>query len=225
MKKMWLRSSDARFLSPLSGTTIPPLLNSTSNNLYLSFSSDISVSAAGFHLEYTGDKSLPDATGHRCYTSQQLKWCLITAIGLESCPEPQTPNYGIRQGDRFMVGDVVQFSCEQGYSLQVKAPICPAHIQFDAGCTDWARLRPRVAPHTPHFWGLATRLNHLKLICMSDLMLLNISTNHASLFIYWVSSSGFSAKHTALLGFVQLLNNVSRCCDQSNRVAARSSRG
>jgi len=46
--------------------------------------------------------------------------CFISAIGLESCPEPQTPNYGIRQGDRFMVGDVVQFSCEQGYSLQVK---------------------------------------------------------------------------------------------------------
>lgn len=41
--------------SLLSGTTIPPLLNSTSNNLYLSFSSDISVSAAGFHLEYTGN--------------------------------------------------------------------------------------------------------------------------------------------------------------------------
>ncbi len=41
-------------LTLLSGTTIPPLLNSTSNNLYLSFSSDISVSAAGFHLEYTG---------------------------------------------------------------------------------------------------------------------------------------------------------------------------
>ncbi|KAF3707384.1 CUB and sushi domain-containing protein 3 CUB and sushi multiple domains protein 3 [Channa argus] len=80
-------------LGSYSGTTIPPLLNSTSNNLYLSFSSDISVSAAGFHLEYT-------------------------AIGLESCPEPQTPNYAIRHGDRFMVGDVVQFSCEQGYSLQ-----------------------------------------------------------------------------------------------------------
>lgn len=44
----------------------------------------------------------------------------LSAIGLESCPEPQTPSYGIRQGDRFMVGDVVQFSCEQGYSLQVK---------------------------------------------------------------------------------------------------------
>uniref|UniRef100_A0A4W6DPK5 CUB and Sushi multiple domains 3 n=1 Tax=Lates calcarifer TaxID=8187 RepID=A0A4W6DPK5_LATCA len=85
-------------LGSYSGTTIPQLLNSTSNNLYLSFSSDISVSAAGFHLEYT-------------------------AIGLESCPEPQTPNYGIRQGDRFMVGDVVQFSCEQGYSLQGNAHI------------------------------------------------------------------------------------------------------
>ncbi|XP_072226798.1 CUB and sushi domain-containing protein 3 [Leuresthes tenuis] len=90
--------SHAPRLGSYSGTTIPPLLNSTSNNLYLSFSSDISVSAAGFHLEYT-------------------------AIGLESCPEPQTPNYGIRQGDRFMVGDVVQFSCEQGYSLQGHAHI------------------------------------------------------------------------------------------------------
>ncbi|MEQ2158244.1 CUB and sushi domain-containing protein 3, partial [Goodea atripinnis] len=44
-------------------------------------------------------------------------------IGLESCPEPLTPNYGIRQGERFMVGDVVQFSCEHGYSLQGNAHI------------------------------------------------------------------------------------------------------
>jgi len=41
-----------------SGTTIPPLLNSTSNNLYLNFQSDISVSAAGFHLEYTGNAEM-----------------------------------------------------------------------------------------------------------------------------------------------------------------------
>uniref|UniRef100_A0A3B3YU70 CUB and Sushi multiple domains 3a n=1 Tax=Poecilia mexicana TaxID=48701 RepID=A0A3B3YU70_9TELE len=84
-------------LGSYSGTTIPPLLNSTSNNLHLSFSSDISVSAAGFHLEYTG----------KCHDYFS----------------PQTPNYGIRQGDRFMVGDVVQFSCEQGYSLQGNAHI------------------------------------------------------------------------------------------------------
>uniref|UniRef100_A0A803YKR6 CUB and Sushi multiple domains 3 n=1 Tax=Meleagris gallopavo TaxID=9103 RepID=A0A803YKR6_MELGA len=75
----------------LGRTTIPPLLNSTSNNLYLNFQSDISVSAAGFHLEYTG---------------------------LDSCPEPQTPSNGIKIGDRYMVGDVVSFQCDQGYSLQ-----------------------------------------------------------------------------------------------------------
>lgn len=44
------------------GTTIPQLLNSTSNNLYLTFQSDISVSAAGFHLEYTGMRR--DALSH-----------------------------------------------------------------------------------------------------------------------------------------------------------------
>lgn len=42
------------FTLSITGTTIPQLLNSTSNNLYLTFQSDISVSAAGFHLEYTG---------------------------------------------------------------------------------------------------------------------------------------------------------------------------
>ncbi|KAK2515249.1 hypothetical protein Q9233_014448 [Columba guinea] len=85
--------NNAPRLGSYSGTTIPPLLNSTSNNLYLNFQSDISVSAAGFHLEYT-------------------------AIGLDSCPEPQTPSSGIKIGDRYMVGDVVSFQCDQGYSLQ-----------------------------------------------------------------------------------------------------------
>lgn len=48
---------------------------------------------------------------------------VFLAIGLESCPEPQTPNYGIKLGDRYMVGDVVQFQCEQGYSLQVRQTV------------------------------------------------------------------------------------------------------
>lgn len=122
-EKVWSWTSVPLFLCLcFLGTTIPPLLNSTSNNLYLSFSSDISVSAAGFHLEYTGNNfiflfCLP------IYYIGNNPWnnldYLLSAIGLESCPEPQTPNYGLRQGDRFMVGDVVQFSCEQGYSLQV----------------------------------------------------------------------------------------------------------
>ncbi|KAF3691668.1 CUB and sushi domain-containing protein 3 CUB and sushi multiple domains protein 3 [Channa argus] len=81
-------------LGSYSGTTIPQLLNSTSNNLYLTFQSDISVSAAGFHLEYT-------------------------AIGLDSCPEPLPPSNGQKVGDRYTVGDMVAFQCDQGFSLQL----------------------------------------------------------------------------------------------------------
>lgn len=212
----------------LLGTTIPPLLNSTSNNLYLSFSSDISVSAAGFHLEYTGDKSAPRASSHLFDTQQPLNWCLITAIGLESCPEPQTPNYGIRQGDRFMVGDVVQFGCEQGYSLQVKASFS-ADIQSN-------RTHRLIAPmphessltHNTHRrFGVWLRVSSFKWF-KTDLHVWSDAIRYfhkPPLMIYllgeleWFSKH---TKHTALLGFVQLLNNILRCCDQSNRDAAHS---
>nr|XP_032815088.1 CUB and sushi domain-containing protein 3-like isoform X2 [Petromyzon marinus] len=80
-------------LGSFSGTSIPALINSTSNQLFLHFHSDISVSAAGFHLEYT-------------------------AVGLASCPEPEIPSNGIRLGERYLVNDVVTFQCELGYTLQ-----------------------------------------------------------------------------------------------------------
>ncbi|XP_072264529.1 CUB and sushi domain-containing protein 1 [Pyxicephalus adspersus] len=80
-------------LGSFSGTTVPALLNSTSNQLYLHFHTDISVSAAGFHLEYK-------------------------TVGLTSCPEPLVPMNGIKNGDRYMVNDVVSFQCEPGYTLQ-----------------------------------------------------------------------------------------------------------
>uniref|UniRef100_A0A8C3UBV4 CUB and Sushi multiple domains 2 n=1 Tax=Catharus ustulatus TaxID=91951 RepID=A0A8C3UBV4_CATUS len=77
----------------LAGTTVPALLNSTSNQLYLHFYSDISVSAAGFHLEYK-------------------------TVGLSSCPEPPVPANGLKVGERYLVNDVVSFQCEPGYALQ-----------------------------------------------------------------------------------------------------------
>ncbi|XP_073482747.1 CUB and sushi domain-containing protein 1 [Aquarana catesbeiana] len=80
-------------LGSFSGTTVPALLNSTSNQLYLHFHTDISVSAAGFHLEYK-------------------------TVGLTACPEPLVPMNGIKNGDRYMVNDVVSFQCEPGYTLQ-----------------------------------------------------------------------------------------------------------
>ncbi|XP_036402136.1 CUB and sushi domain-containing protein 1-like [Megalops cyprinoides] len=80
-------------LGSFSGTTAPALLNSTSNQLYLHFHTDISVVAAGFHLEYK-------------------------TVGLTTCPEPLVPSNGIKTGDRYMVNEVVSFSCEPGYVLQ-----------------------------------------------------------------------------------------------------------
>uniref|UniRef100_A0A8B9RZV4 CUB and Sushi multiple domains 2 n=1 Tax=Accipiter nisus TaxID=211598 RepID=A0A8B9RZV4_9AVES len=83
----------ATMLGSFSGTTVPALLNSTSNQLYLHFYSDISVSAAGFHLEYK-------------------------TVGLSSCPEPPIPGNGLKIGERYLVNDVVSFQCEPGYALQ-----------------------------------------------------------------------------------------------------------
>uniref|UniRef100_A0A7N8WY87 CUB and Sushi multiple domains 1 n=1 Tax=Mastacembelus armatus TaxID=205130 RepID=A0A7N8WY87_9TELE len=80
-------------LGSFSGTTAPALLNSTSNQLLLHFQSDISVVAAGFHLEYK-------------------------TVGLTTCPEPMIPANGIKTGDRYMVNEVVAFTCESGYTLQ-----------------------------------------------------------------------------------------------------------
>ncbi|KAG8517559.1 LOW QUALITY PROTEIN: CUB and sushi domain-containing protein 1, partial [Galemys pyrenaicus] len=83
-------------LGSFSGTTVPALLNSTSNQLYLHFQSDISVAAAGFHLEYKS---------------------------LAACPEPALPSNGIRTGDRYLVNDVLSFQCEPGYTLQGRSHI------------------------------------------------------------------------------------------------------
>lgn len=52
--KHWLALSHLYSLS-FAGTTAPALLNSTSNQLLLHFQSDISVVAAGFHLEYKSE--------------------------------------------------------------------------------------------------------------------------------------------------------------------------
>uniref|UniRef100_A0A8C5AFZ7 CUB and Sushi multiple domains 2 n=1 Tax=Gadus morhua TaxID=8049 RepID=A0A8C5AFZ7_GADMO len=77
----------------LNCTTVPALLNSTSNQLYLHFFSDISVSAAGFRLEYK-------------------------TVSLTSCPEPLVPMSGFKVGERLQMNNVVSFQCEPGYTLQ-----------------------------------------------------------------------------------------------------------
>ncbi|KAB5530866.1 hypothetical protein PHYPO_G00134270 [Pangasianodon hypophthalmus] len=80
-------------LGSFSGTSVPALLNSTSNQLYLHFFSDISVSAAGFRLEYK-------------------------TVSLTSCPEPVIPMNGFKVGERLQMNNVVSFQCDPGYTLQ-----------------------------------------------------------------------------------------------------------
>ncbi|XP_012879669.1 PREDICTED: CUB and sushi domain-containing protein 1-like [Dipodomys ordii] len=94
LETVWCRSDG----HPGDRTTVPALLNSTSNQLYLHFQSDISVAAAGFHLEYK-------------------------TVGLTACQEPTLPSNGIKIGDRYMVNDVLSFQCEPGYTLQGRSHI------------------------------------------------------------------------------------------------------
>lgn len=78
------------FILFITGTTIPQLLNSTSNNLYLTFQSDISVSAAGFHLEYTGMR--------RDGLSACLSLCLLSVCFYVSiCHQPPAAAQGFKE--------------------------------------------------------------------------------------------------------------------------------
>jgi hypothetical protein len=49
---------------------------------------------------------------------------LHLAVGLTACPEPVVPANGIKTADRYMVNEVVSFSCEPGYMLQVRSVLC-----------------------------------------------------------------------------------------------------
>lgn len=59
----------------LLGTTVPALLNSTSNQLYLHFYSDISVSAAGFHMEYKSKSTYGFKKVVRFMEERSMKGC------------------------------------------------------------------------------------------------------------------------------------------------------
>lgn len=73
-----------------------------------------------------------------------FEFCVFTAIGLDTCPEPQTPTYAIKVGDRYMVGDVVMFQCEQGYSLQVRPMCCLKHTGHLTYFVHWSLLHKQL---------------------------------------------------------------------------------
>uniref|UniRef100_A0A669EUV2 CUB and Sushi multiple domains 2 n=1 Tax=Oreochromis niloticus TaxID=8128 RepID=A0A669EUV2_ORENI len=107
-----LEVRDGRFpSSPLigsyQGTQVPQFLISTSNFLYLLFTTDKSHSDIGFRIRYES-KDLP-----------------------HHCVDPGIPVNGQRHGNDFYVGALVTFSCDAGYTLSDSEPLeCEPNFQW-----------------------------------------------------------------------------------------------
>uniref|UniRef100_A0A3B5KPA0 CUB and Sushi multiple domains 3a n=1 Tax=Xiphophorus couchianus TaxID=32473 RepID=A0A3B5KPA0_9TELE len=108
-----LEVRDGRFpSSPLigsyQGTQVPQFLISTSNFLYLLFTTDKSHSDIGFRIRY---ETLQLQSDH--------------------CVDPGIPVNGQRHGNDFYVGGLVTFSCDAGYTLSDAEPLeCEPNFQW-----------------------------------------------------------------------------------------------
>lgn len=63
------------------------------------------------------------------------KWLesIFTEIEKESCGDPGTPLYGIREGDGFSNRDVLRFECQFGFELiGEKSIVCQENNQWSA---------------------------------------------------------------------------------------------
>ncbi|KAK2106415.1 CUB and sushi domain-containing protein 2 [Saguinus oedipus] len=125
------RTYSAPLIGVYHGTQVPQFLISTSNYLYLLFSTDKSHSDIGFQLRYESES--------RCGRS-------ISAITLQSdhCLDPGIPVNGQRHGNDFYVGALVTFSCDSGYTLSDGEPLeCEPNFQ-------WSRALPSCEGEAHH---------------------------------------------------------------------------
>lgn len=68
-----------------------------------------------------------------CLFSSTIKFFISTEIEKESCGDPGTPLYGIREGDGFSNRDVLRFECHFGFELiGEKSIICQENNQWSA---------------------------------------------------------------------------------------------
>uniref|UniRef100_A0A663DUY6 CUB and Sushi multiple domains 2 n=1 Tax=Aquila chrysaetos chrysaetos TaxID=223781 RepID=A0A663DUY6_AQUCH len=92
----------------LTGSFVPDLIVSMSNQMWLHLQTDESVGSIGFKVNYK-------------------------EIEKESCGDPGTPLYGIREGDGFSNRDVLRFECQFGFELiGEKSIICQENNQWSA---------------------------------------------------------------------------------------------
>ncbi|XP_059810215.1 CUB and sushi domain-containing protein 2-like [Hypanus sabinus] len=79
-------------LHVLTGTNVPDLIVSTSNQMWLKFQTDETNSMLGFKA-------------------------IFTEIEQGTCSDPGTPAYGKRQGNSFLHGDTLRFECLPAFEL------------------------------------------------------------------------------------------------------------
>uniref|UniRef100_A0A452ILC5 CUB domain-containing protein n=1 Tax=Gopherus agassizii TaxID=38772 RepID=A0A452ILC5_9SAUR len=80
------------FSSRLTGSFVPDLIVSMNSQMWLHLQTDESVGSIGFKVNYK-------------------------EIEKESCGDPGTPLYGIREGDGFSNRDILRFECQFGFEL------------------------------------------------------------------------------------------------------------
>ncbi|KAM7423965.1 hypothetical protein PAMA_000362 [Pampus argenteus] len=101
-------SASSPLIGEYHGTQAPHFLISTSNFLFLLFTTDNSRSAAGFSIRYESVKMESD-----------------------SCLDPGIPVNGRRHGSIFSIGSHVSFACDPGYTLSDQEPIvCEQNHQW-----------------------------------------------------------------------------------------------
>ncbi|TNM92749.1 hypothetical protein fugu_018151 [Takifugu bimaculatus] len=95
-------------LQVLSGSFVPDLIVSMTHQMWLHLQSDESVGSIGFKINYK-------------------------EIDKESCGDPGTPLYGIREGENFSNGGILRFECQFGFELIGERTIsCQDNNQWSA---------------------------------------------------------------------------------------------
>uniref|UniRef100_A0A8C8RYD2 CUB and Sushi multiple domains 3 n=1 Tax=Pelusios castaneus TaxID=367368 RepID=A0A8C8RYD2_9SAUR len=95
-------------LQVLTGSFVPDLIVSMNSQMWLHLQTDESVGSIGFKVNYK-------------------------EIEKESCGDPGTPLYGIREGDGFSNRDVLRFECQFGFELiGEKSIVCQENNQWSA---------------------------------------------------------------------------------------------
>uniref|UniRef100_A0A8C3RWC7 Uncharacterized protein n=1 Tax=Chelydra serpentina TaxID=8475 RepID=A0A8C3RWC7_CHESE len=95
-------------LQVLTGSFVPDLIVSMNSQMWLHLQTDESVGSIGFKVNYK-------------------------EIEKESCGDPGTPLYGIREGDGFSNRDILRFECQFGFELiGEKSIVCQENNQWSA---------------------------------------------------------------------------------------------